>query len=446
MLRARLHEIPLLVRQLGSRSKARVDAAQARLSIIGARAIEDLVEALEGDNNRVRARVMPLLALIQDPRGREPLIAMLLDRNDRLREIAARSLARFPSQESVAALDRVLTRDKRSRVRVAAIESLIEQYAAGQEAALRVPLGLLMDSTQESQIRSVSIPVLRHLRPSHRRSVLTRLEVDPCHELRALASSWEDSGAASLESLELEALLESLASDEYQVWNAAVERLGHADTTGVRRIILEMRRRSHDPEYCARAGMALKALGPRRGRPVADALSEVEEALPLQVLIEVIGAIGHKALIYRLADLIRRLSEAMGDRDDGDGFEPLQRVRAKAHLELARIGSRVAIGDLRDALLDPKRRLELEMPAAVRLIGKREEIPPLLRIYTREEPFMRAQIADAVRAIMRREQIRRNNRIFQSVDRDQKVALAAILPPLRPRRERRSRVARPRAR
>ena len=72
--RSGANEIPKLVRRLGSRSPARVDAARARLSIIGARSVEHLVEALEGDNNQIRARVMPLLALIQDRRGREPLI------------------------------------------------------------------------------------------------------------------------------------------------------------------------------------------------------------------------------------------------------------------------------------------------------------------------------------------------------------------------------------
>ncbi len=53
---------------------------------------------------------MPVMALIQDPRTREPLIAMLLDRNVRLRKIAVRSLARFPSVETSAALNRVLRR------------------------------------------------------------------------------------------------------------------------------------------------------------------------------------------------------------------------------------------------------------------------------------------------------------------------------------------------
>ncbi|MDX1388165.1 MAG: hypothetical protein R3344_03195, partial [Acidobacteriota bacterium] len=92
--RARATEIPRLVGRLGSPRRAQVDAARARLAIIGGRAVEALTEALEGDNDKIRANAMSLLALIRDPRGREPLIAMLLDRDRRLREIAARSLAR----------------------------------------------------------------------------------------------------------------------------------------------------------------------------------------------------------------------------------------------------------------------------------------------------------------------------------------------------------------
>ena len=95
MQRSRANEIPDLIHRLGSRSKRRVDASRARLSIIGGSAVEGLVEALEGDKNPIRARVMPLLAMIQDPRGRQALIAMLLDRNPRMRLIAVRCLARF---------------------------------------------------------------------------------------------------------------------------------------------------------------------------------------------------------------------------------------------------------------------------------------------------------------------------------------------------------------
>ena len=87
--------------------------------------------------------------------------------------------------------------------------------------------------------------------------------------------------------------------------------------------------------------------------------------------------------------------------------------------------------DLREALADPERRIELEMLAAVELIGKREEIGVLLRAWSREDDFMRARIAETVRSITRRERIRRNSKMFRTLGRDQLRALEKILPPRR---------------
>src|SRR6185503_8574209 len=145
-LRPRATEVPELVRRLGSRRPKQVDRARARLSIIGSHSVIALVEALEGDNNRVRTHAMPLLALIQDPRGREPLVAMLLDRDARMREIAARCLARFPSRHTVGALERLLKNEKSRDVRVAAVQALLAQYDAGEEQAIRMVLAVLFDA------------------------------------------------------------------------------------------------------------------------------------------------------------------------------------------------------------------------------------------------------------------------------------------------------------
>ena len=431
MLRARANEIPELVRQLGSRSRARVDAARARLSIFGARVVEDLIEALEGDDNRIRARVMPLLALIQDTRGREPLCAMLLDRNPRLRAVAARCLARFPAPDAVAALNRVLDRERREEVSVAAAHALVEQYAAGQEQAIRRVMELLMDSAKPRRIRLAAFGLLRVLRPAQRRSVVQRLGLDPDAEIRrrALLLSAEIESAGQLPAAEIQELTQSLAAEDYEVWNDAVQRLGDCGVAVIDPLIAEMQGRAHDAEYCTRAGMALKAMGPRRGRALTDALEQVEEPTPLQVLVEVIGALGEKSLIYRLKDLIERLADQSGPATEANGFDPMHRVRARAHLELARVGSRVAIQDLRNTLNDPEQRVELDLLNSVELIGKREEIPILLRAYGREDPFARERIASVVRGIMRRERIRRNNRMFRLLSREQRRALTAILPP-----------------
>ncbi len=430
MFDPRANEIRELVKKLGSRSKTTVDSARARLSIIGSRAVDDLVEALEGDDNRVRARVMPLLALIQDPRGREPLVAMLLDRSVRLREIAARCLGRFPSPETVASLGRLIDRERGIKVRVSAVHSLVDHYATEQEQALGPLLEILADTEERTEVRLAAFAVLPLIRASERRGILARLGRDSDVAIRRHAEQTESERERdTAHETDAASMSIDLASSEYSVWNEAIQELAACGARAIPAILGEMQSRAHDPEYCARAGMALKAIGPRRCGALAEALQQIEEPLPLQVIVEVIGALGNKSLIYRLEDLIERLAARPTPPAETDGFDLMQRVQAKAHLELARIGSRVAIGDLRNCLGDPERRVDLEMVGAIELIGKREELSVLLRAYQREDAFTRDRIGAAVRAIMKRERIRRNSRIFQSLSVGQVQALREILPP-----------------
>jgi HEAT repeat protein len=430
-------EIPTLVGRLGSRRPRIVDGARARLAVIGGRAVEALAECLEGDNPRVRSRAMALLALIQDARGREPLLAMLLDRDARMREIAARCLARFPSSQAVVGLERLLKREKVLEVRVAAVQALVEQYAAGQERALRQVVEILFGVEEDPRLRIATLSLVPHLRASERRGILRRLRQDPNPEVARKAQEHEQAPdpVEVPEAAAMSALIRDLGSGDYAVWNEAVHKLAALGAAAVQPVTDEMRLRAHDPEYCVRAGMVLKALGPRRSHLLAPALEAFREPAPLQALVEVIGAIGEPSLVYGLKGLLDRLAGSRASAADAaNGFDPMLRVRARAHLELARVGSRVAIGDLREALSDPGHRVDLEMLSAVEAIGKKDEIPDLLRAWLREDRFTQDRIAMALRAIMKRERIRRNNPVFQSLSPRQRRALAAILPPARPRR------------
>jgi len=427
-LRPRATEVPELVRRLGSRRPKQVDRARARLSIIGSHSVIALVEALEGDNTRIRTHAMPLLALIQDPRGREPLVAMLLDRDPRMREIAARCLARFSSIDAVAALERLLKREKVRDVRVSAVHGLLELYEAGQDAAIRRVLEVLLDPKEDAKIRMAAMALLPLLRPSARRGLLRRLRQDGVEEIaqRADEITEEDESPASRDKTRIDALVRELAAADYVVWNEALHRLASAGPSASEAIVTEMRRRAGDPEYCTRAGMALKALGPRRVRGLADALDTVDEPLPLQVLVEVAGTIGEKSLIYRLQNVIERVAPPP-DAAGTSRFDTMQRVRAKAHLELAKIGSRVAIQDLQSILSDSERRLPLEALGAVEQIGKKDEIPLLLRAYLREDPFTRGRIAGVVRTILKRERIRRNSVALRNLPAELRRVLEGIL-------------------
>jgi len=442
MLRPTANEIPQLIRRLGSPDPSRVDAARARLAILGARAVEHLIEALEGSDRRIRERVMPLLALISDPRGRGPLIATLLDGDPRIREAAADSLARFPAPVAVAALERILRREPVEAVRVAAVRALVEQCAAGRDDAVRRPLELLLDPAEAPTIRSAAFALVRTLPAAQRRGILARLAEDPSAEIRRLAHGFEAELREAAEPVagRILALVQDLASVDYATWNAAVRRLGRAGSAIVAPLVAEMSRRPSDAEFATRAGMALKALGRRHARPIADALDEVADPVALHVLVDVIGAVGEPSLVYRIKDLLDRLAGMTVPTDFDGAADAFRRVRARAHLELARIGSRVAIQDLREALADPTRGIELELLGAVEIVGKREEIPVLLGTYGREDPFGRARIADVVRSIMKRERIRRDDRTFQTLGTADRESLGRILP--RPARRRAATIAR----
>jgi HEAT repeat protein len=424
------NEIPGLIRRLGSRRSSVVDAARARLAIVGSRAVEALIETLDGDDHRRRAHAMALLALIGDPRGREPLQAMLLDRDPRLRAIAARCLSRYVHPGSVIGLERLLDVESSETVRVAAAESLVEQVAGGEERALCRLLELLYDRDEREPVRLAALALLPQLRPAQRRGVLRSLREDDDAVARR-ARTLDGPGAAippTAPTIRRHVL--ALAEADYAVWNESVHALARCGTAAVEPTIREMERRPHDPEYCARAGMALKALGPRRARGIADAIERVDEPLPLQVLVDVIGALGERSMIYRLKDLIERI----GDGGAPPGVDDLQRVRAMAHLELARIGSRVAVADLHAVLADSGRRCELEILDALELIGKRDEIDALLDLWGREDRLGRERIAATVRAIMKRERIRRNNPMFRELGAGRREAFRAILGAGAPRR------------
>ena len=93
---------------------------------------------------------------------------------------------------------------------------------------------------------------------------------------------------------------------------------------------------------------------------------------------------------------------------------------------------KLSVRDLRD--LSGKRvfcRVDFNVPlealAAVEQIGKKDEIPLLLRAYLREDPFTRGRIAVVVRTILKRERIRRNSIGLRSLSAELRRTLEGIL-------------------
>jgi HEAT repeat protein len=423
--RKRANEIQELIGRLGSPKQVEIDSASARLSVLGARAVEGLIDALGSDDNRLRGHAIQLLAMIGDPRGRGPLTTLLRDEALQIREKAAHGLGRFPSLETVTSLRRLLRNETRTEVRLAAVQALIELYEAGQEEALREILEILFNLDEPAEIRLAACSILSRLRASVRKGILAKLEKDAVKKVSSFARRLQNGDSETVRDEPcMEDLLADLANSDYSTWNEALYRLSRKGIVAVNPLIEEMSRRSDNPEYCTRVGMVLRALGPRRGRPIGEALGWVEEPLPLLTLVEVIGSLKVNALTYRLKDLLERDILKHGQAPRPGLFH---RVRAKAHLELARIGSRVAIQELRDDLRRKDHRVEPEILVALEMIGQKDELLDLIRIYGREDTFIRQRIATAVQKIMRREKIRPSHAIIQGLSATHRKSLETIL-------------------
>lgn len=128
-------EVTRLVGQLNSHSRVAREAAVARLTILGARAVAYLLDAFEADNRpAVRAAILRILEAIGDRRALAPAIRLLEpDHPDvpvtlgaisivRSHLDAARAVDADRSFEALTAL--ALDRSRDARVRLAAIDAL----------------------------------------------------------------------------------------------------------------------------------------------------------------------------------------------------------------------------------------------------------------------------------------------------------------------------------
>ena len=414
-----------LVEELVSDNPATFESARTRLTTLGGRAVPALVDALDGECPLLRARAISVLSTIRDARAREPIIAQLLDSEVRVRVAAALALARFPCERSVDALERAI-RDATYPVRLAAVQSLIVVFRSGFDHAVRTVLSLLFDIGADRRLRHAACEIIPALPSGERRHVLRTLRSDPDPDIEALARRMEapPNGDLHPELSGLTAALDDLGSPHAERWGQAVHRLAGFGEAVIAPLVDAMVRRA-SPGYCARAGMALRALGARRAHPIGEWLQKVDDPLALGVLVEAVGGLEDKQLIYRMKDVIDRLRVRAAA---GPLPEEFQRVRARCHLQLSRIGSRVAIDDLKDGLGTPDQRVPVEMLAAVEAIGTRDELPDLLRAWRKEEEFLRSRIAEVFLLIMRREKVRRTNRVFAALSPADREALDAILP------------------
>ena len=201
--------------------------------------------------------------------------------------------------------------------------------------------------------------------------------------------------------------------------------------TAIPTLVASLRARAADAVSCARVGSVLREVARGRERTVARYLDEVEDVVPLGLMVDILGESRDRTALYHLKGVIDRLeSERIaGVTETGSGLAR-DMIIAKAHFYLARAGSRVAFDSLKEILADVasgRARLMGEILMAVQEIGGREELLDLVALYGREDGWMKDRIREAFRRLMKKARLSSEDPIFGRLDDRGRAVLAEIL-------------------
>jgi HEAT repeat protein len=296
-------QIDALVGDLSSASVVRRDAAIARLTVIGSRAVDRLVAVASNASSPIAARLAAFRALeaIAEPRALPSALAALTDPESSI-VVAALNTARvfLPTSRGVDALDRVieiaLDRRRQVAVRIAAIQALA---ALPNDTVAPILAALKKDPDPE---------IANALQPPARRSSLNtvqRLEAAAAGTLPAEADALKSAIARSADAVPLTALQQIV--ERIRVQEGA--------ESGDRRI-----------GWMAARAAAHLALAQRDSRLALYDLRETIESLRERIAVEffaAVTAIGDVTCLEPIAAAYARVTDDWSRRHLADAFRAI---------------------------------------------------------------------------------------------------------------------------
>jgi HEAT repeat protein len=361
-----------LLRPLESPAAAERESAVARLTLLGPRTIPHLEDFLGRAGPTGRLAAVDVLERLGEARGLGSLLLLTRDRDEAVARRAIEVAAAFPEPRAAEALRAALTSGS-PLLRRAAVAALGRLHRVGLVEAVEPLLGVLLDQRGEEDLRLAALEAL-----------------------------------SSLEGRTLLPALQALTADA----SPAVVRAAR----GV------MSRRSGTKSAAPREPSAPQeaALPALLTRLEAAHTSSAEVA----TIVEALVTQRSPALLPLLGRRLEALSARAGDRGD----EAAARSKARVHLALGALGSRIALHDLREMLKARPLYAALDLFAAVDLVGDASLVPALAALAA-EEPRLAEATTVAFRSVARREKLRRTSRVVKALPPTHREALERLWPP-----------------
>jgi len=390
---SKAHQIHELIGRLGSQDEVRRESAIARLTLLGERATEALLQALPRASQATRLGILTVLEATGDRRGLSSILAQLESSEPAVVLRAVAAATTLPDPRTAQALAR-LAGHPDPAVRRSALDALLRLAKAGYLEALDALLGLLFDERAALPSRLAALPVVDQVTGKDRRILLRDLRAIPA--LAERVAAMEKSGGARPQRRPRAVAPATAAS-----------------------LIESLLARPGDLQSALETGRALCQLDAGAEPAVRAALERTSHLLPLRMLADALGHWRQPASLPALRQLLDRLTTAPGDPAG------VAEVKARIHLVLADMGSRIALYDLREML---EARPVLAAPSLLRAaaaVGDSSFLPALAALAGSGSGLL-DDCRRAFAAIAGREKLRRGSKAAKAVRPEHREGLARL--------------------
>jgi hypothetical protein len=421
---SRTRQIQTLVTRLSSSDEVQRESAAARLVLLGERAVEPLLAALAAPGAQ-RVHVIGVLETLRARRVLPHLIALFGDADRAVARRAIEACAAFSEPAAVEALESALA-SPLAALRRAAAGSLVALHGSGFVEAMDPLLDSLLDEDEDDDVRVVALQVLASLDASGLRAILDRLRRSRSTAVKRRAAELERATAMTADSarslaIDVRRFLEGPAAGTESAMAVLVPHGSRAAELLAEALV----RQPAAGDQALRIGRALRRFPVEVVDVLHRALNGTDAPLPVRILAETLAHFRSPASIPILHRALERL---------GRGGDPaVAEAKARIHLALATLGSRIALYDLRDMLEARPPRAALTLIQAASEIGDASLVPALAALAT-TEPDLYEPCASAFATIARRERLRRAHKALARVRAAHQPTLARFWDGMRRRK------------
>jgi hypothetical protein len=431
-------EIEELILDLGSDDQEVVDFAMSALLMSNPRRhLSDMIEALQWGDDIIKQRICYILGGMIDDRCIDPLLTMLNEENVDTKLAAIDSLQYFPNERIIPYLkDQLKHEDEDVRQEII---STLGVYVKHGVINAHIPLVKIVRNEQESiELRRSALVNLQHLDEDELIPLLNSLkEISDASIYSHILLLQDDLGKNQKQKIvQTEQLLQKLLAEKDALKQIRIEdRLVEGGSIAAKVLIKKILEKPKNAHLRVFTRLIFDKMGHktipafRSLFETFDRFDDLMQVVLLQDLIMVVAQRQYAVLAKPMVKLLDRMNAYIDKLKAENDRREFDHIKSDIHFALATYGCRESVDDMKTIMRDGTQRQFLELIEALKHIGDKDFLIPLINQFQAYRNFKRPSgiVKRAFKAIVRREKIKRNDPIFKNLSELQKENLSLIM-------------------